>query len=84
MRSLASLRSNYSSCENVYVLAAVETKIHGCETKSERYRDEAKDYNHRNIIVTLYKGFTLGCIFRETINVWFWFSAFQSKTSEQS
>ena len=59
MRSLASLRSNYSGCENVYVLAAVERKIHGCETKSERYRDEAKDYNHRNIIVTLYKGSTL-------------------------
>ena len=27
------------------------------ETKSERCRDEVKDYIHRNIIVTLYKGF---------------------------
>ena len=54
MRTLASLRRMYT-----FLLAAVERKIHGCETKSERCRDEAKDYIHRNIIVTLYKRFTL-------------------------
>ena len=57
MRSLAPLRSNYSGCKNAFLRAAVERKIHGSETKSERCKDEAKDYIHRNIIVTLYKGF---------------------------
>ena len=55
--SACALLHNYSGYENVFLLEAVERKIHGCETKSERCRDEVKDYIHRNIIVTLYKGF---------------------------
>ena len=81
MRTPPSFRSG---CENVFLLEAVERKIHGCETKSERCRDEVKDLHSQKYNSYFIQGIyeRLGCIFRGTISVGFWFSAFQSKTSE--
>lgn len=84
MRSLASLRSNYSGCENVLQLwrqrsTAVRQNLRDVGMRPKITFTEYNSYFVQKIYIE-----RLGCIFRGTINVGFWFSVFQSKTSEQS